>query len=103
MSAPCVMPCACAPQLTMTLTSLIKSAASGETVIELARRERNTSSSENCEGEGKIVAEEQTQTKLQVGDVAPELNFMTADGGERKLSEVWKDGPALVLWLRHLG
>lgn len=49
------------------------------------------------------VADQQSQTKLQVGDAAPELNYLVRDGGERKLSDAWKDGPALVLWLRHLG
>jgi hypothetical protein len=49
------------------------------------------------------VADEQGQSKLQLGDVAPELNFMARDGAAHKLSDAWKDGPALVLWLRHLG
>jgi hypothetical protein len=54
----------------------------------------------NSEGN---VADQQSQAKLQVGDVAPELNYLVRDGGGRKLSDAWKDGPALVLWLRHLG
>jgi hypothetical protein len=52
---------------------------------------------------GENVADQQNQTKLQVGDVAPELIYLARDGGERKLSNVWQYGPALVLWLRHLG
>ena len=38
-----------------------------------------------------------------VGDPAPDLAYTTASGEARRLSSVWADGPALVVWLRHLG
>jgi hypothetical protein len=38
-----------------------------------------------------------------LGDAA--LDFVYKDGGgnERRLSELWGDGPALIVWLRHFG
>jgi hypothetical protein len=47
--------------------------------------------------------EQNEGAKLQAGDAAPELRFRTREGGERLLSKIWEDGPALILWLRHLG
>jgi hypothetical protein len=47
--------------------------------------------------------EQTASAKLQAGDAAPELKFRTREGGERLLSQTWEDGPALILWLRHLG
>ena len=46
--------------------------------------------------------EKMASEKLQAGDAAPELRFLTPDGEERHLSKVWAESPALVLWLRHL-
>lgn len=37
------------------------------------------------------------------GDVAPEFIYRDATGRERRLSELWSEGPALVVWLRHMG
>ena len=47
--------------------------------------------------------EQGKSTKPGAGDAAPELRFLTRGGDEGLLSNVWKDGPAFVLWLRHLG
>jgi len=47
--------------------------------------------------------EQTVSAKLQAGDAAPELGFRTREGDERLLSKIWEDGPALILWLRHLG
>jgi hypothetical protein len=46
---------------------------------------------------------ETAAAKLQAGDSAPELDFLTRSGEKELLSRVWQDRPALVLWLRHLG
>jgi hypothetical protein len=47
--------------------------------------------------------ERRVSARLQAGDAAPELRFRTRERGERLLSKIWEDGPALILWLRHLG
>ncbi|MGH9712054.1 MAG: hypothetical protein ACRD5M_01985 [Candidatus Acidiferrales bacterium] len=41
--------------------------------------------------------------KPAVGDAAPDFVYKDSAGSERRLSEVWREGPALVVWLRHLG
>jgi hypothetical protein len=38
-----------------------------------------------------------------VGDPAPDLVYKDIAGEGRHLSSVWADGPALIVWLRHLG
>jgi hypothetical protein len=40
---------------------------------------------------------------LAAGDTIPEFVYTTASGESRRLSELWAEGPALVLWLRHFG
>ncbi len=39
----------------------------------------------------------------QVGDRAPDAELHDQHGDERRLSEFWADGPALVLFWRHFG
>lgn len=39
----------------------------------------------------------------QIGDPAPDVEVQDTSGRLRRLSEFWADGPALVLFLRHLG
>jgi hypothetical protein len=34
---------------------------------------------------------------------APELAYSTAQGEQKKLSDAWRDRPALILWMRHFG
>lgn len=46
---------------------------------------------------------EQTMTHPMVGDPAPDLAYKDFEGQPRHLSMVWATGPALVVWLRHLG
>jgi hypothetical protein len=38
-----------------------------------------------------------------VGDSAPDFLYQDGAGKERQLSELWAEGPALVVWLRHFG
>jgi hypothetical protein len=38
-----------------------------------------------------------------VGDLAPEFVYHDSAGESRRLSELWTDGPALIVWLRHFG
>ena len=40
---------------------------------------------------------------IEAGSAAPDFAFTTAKGESGRLSELWRDGPALVLWLRHFG
>ena len=40
---------------------------------------------------------------VQVGDVAPDLILPDTAGRPRQLAEFWRERPALVLFLRHLG
>lgn len=42
-------------------------------------------------------------TTPTVGDRPPELIYSTAAGETHRLSELWAQGPAVVLWLRHFG
>lgn len=39
----------------------------------------------------------------QVGDTAPDLALPDETGTERRLSELWADGPAVLLFWRHFG
>ena len=39
----------------------------------------------------------------EVGDAAPDFVYKDSGGNERRLSELWDDGPALIVWLRHFG
>lgn len=34
---------------------------------------------------------------------APDLTYRDARGAQRRLSEAWEHGPALIIWLRHFG
>ncbi len=40
---------------------------------------------------------------LQIGDKAPDFQLLDQTGNERKLSDYWKDGPALIIFWRHNG
>jgi hypothetical protein len=38
-----------------------------------------------------------------VGDAAPDYIYQDGAGSERRVSELWAEGPALIVWLRHFG
>jgi len=38
-----------------------------------------------------------------VGEAAPEFDYKDLTGKARRLSELWGEGPALIVWLRHFG
>jgi len=38
-----------------------------------------------------------------VGDTVPDLGYTSTTGEPHRLSEIWADGTALILWLRHFG
>lgn len=40
---------------------------------------------------------------VQAGGAAPDFVYHTAGGEAKHLAELWAEGPALVLWLRHFG
>jgi hypothetical protein len=40
---------------------------------------------------------------ITVGSSAPDFTYATAEGSRARLSQLWQDRPALVLWLRHFG
>lgn len=40
---------------------------------------------------------------LRTGDKAPDAVLLDENGEERRLSEFWSDGPALVIFWRHFG
>jgi hypothetical protein len=42
-------------------------------------------------------------TNVETGSPAPDFMYRTAQEEIRRLSELWRAGPALVLWLRHFG
>lgn len=42
-------------------------------------------------------------TIVRVGSPAPDFVYPGADGRQQRLSSLWADSPALVLWLRHCG
>jgi hypothetical protein len=41
--------------------------------------------------------------EVKVGGPAPELVYTTTAGKQKRLSALWAERPALVLWLRHFG
>lgn len=41
--------------------------------------------------------------KLKVGDAAPSIQVMDADGNTMALSSVWLDRPVVLAFLRHFG
>jgi peroxiredoxin len=41
--------------------------------------------------------------KLKVGDVAPSIEVMDADGNTLALSANWSDKPVVLTFLRHFG
>jgi len=41
--------------------------------------------------------------KLKVGDEAPRIQVMDADGNTLELSSVWSDKPVVLTFLRHFG
>ena len=44
-----------------------------------------------------------TRPPLQAGDAAPSLTLKTAAGADFELRDAWKDGPAVLVFLRHFG
>lgn len=44
-----------------------------------------------------------TQLPVQPGDRAPDLELADSLGAVVRLSDAWKDGPAIVVFLRHFG
>jgi hypothetical protein len=44
-----------------------------------------------------------TKENPGVGNKAPDFVYKDAAGNERRLSEFWSEGPALIVWLRHFG
>ncbi len=40
---------------------------------------------------------------LSVGQAAPEARFGRGQGDEVSLSELWREGPLVVAFLRHFG
>ncbi len=40
---------------------------------------------------------------LEIGSTAPDFVYLTVRGQERHLAELWAEGAALVVWLRHFG
>ena len=40
---------------------------------------------------------------VRVGSVAPDFVYTPAQGEQKHLAQLWAEGPALVLWLRHFG
>ncbi len=43
------------------------------------------------------------KNKLKVGEAAPDLQVVNADGETINLSSVWNDKPAVLTFLRHFG
>ena len=41
--------------------------------------------------------------KLKVGDVAPSIQVVDADGNTIALSSLWSDKPVVLSFLRHFG
>jgi peroxiredoxin len=41
--------------------------------------------------------------KLKVGDAAPSIQVMNADGEMIELSALWSDKPVVLTFLRHFG
>jgi len=44
-----------------------------------------------------------TYPMLSLGQVAPDATLVKLEGKAVNLSEAWKTGPALLVFLRHLG
>ena len=44
-----------------------------------------------------------TSPKVTTGEVAPDTTLTTLDGDVVHLRQAWRDGPALIIFLRHLG
>ena len=44
-----------------------------------------------------------TSPKVTTGEVAPDTMLTTLDGHGVNLGQAWRDGPALIVFLRHLG
>jgi hypothetical protein len=40
---------------------------------------------------------------VSVGSVAPDFVYTSMQGEQKHLAQLWAEGPALVLWLRHFG
>jgi peroxiredoxin len=40
---------------------------------------------------------------LQVGDIAPDVVVYDTDGSAVRTSELWRDAPVVVAFLRHFG
>ncbi len=40
---------------------------------------------------------------LAIGAMAPDLQLRTGDGEPMRLSDLWRDRPALLVFLRHYG
>jgi peroxiredoxin len=38
-----------------------------------------------------------------VGDPLPDFVYTDVSGQSHRLSELWAEGPVLLLWLRHFG
>lgn len=44
-----------------------------------------------------------SELPLQVGDAAPDLVLRSAEGPHCNLGDAWRDGPAILIFLRHFG
>ena len=42
-------------------------------------------------------------TAVVVGANAPDFAYTTAQGEAGRMADLWAEGPALILWLRHFG
>ena len=40
---------------------------------------------------------------LQVGDIAPNIQLLDLSGNPVELGDYWRDGPAVLVFLRHYG
>jgi hypothetical protein len=38
-----------------------------------------------------------------IGDTAPDFVYRDGAKNERRLSELWAETPAVIVWLRHFG
>jgi hypothetical protein len=48
-------------------------------------------------------AETETGGRLRVGDAAPAVLVTLASGEQRRLADLWRDGPLALAFLRHFG
>ena len=44
-----------------------------------------------------------TTSSVTVGSPAPDFTYSGLRGETRRLAELWAEGPAMVVWLRHFG